>query len=30
VWDRRKINAALDRLDDDGAVCDPWDEILKT
>jgi predicted DNA-binding transcriptional regulator AlpA len=30
VWDRRKIDAALDRLDDDGAVRDPWDEILKT
>lgn len=29
VWDRRKIDEAFDILDDDSAVCDPWDEILK-
>jgi predicted DNA-binding transcriptional regulator AlpA len=28
VWDRRKLDAAFDILDDDSAVCDPWDEIL--
>jgi hypothetical protein len=30
VWDRRKLDEAFDALDDDNAVCDPWDEILKT
>ena len=31
VWDRRKLDAALDMLDDDdSAVVDPWDEIVKT
>jgi predicted DNA-binding transcriptional regulator AlpA len=30
VWDRRKLDEAFDILDDDSAVCDPWDEILKT
>jgi predicted DNA-binding transcriptional regulator AlpA len=30
VWDRRKLDEAFDALDDDSAVCDPWDEILKT
>jgi predicted DNA-binding transcriptional regulator AlpA len=30
VWDRRKIDEAFDMLDDDNAVCDPWDRILKT
>ena len=28
VWDRRKLDEAFDVLDDDTAVCDPWDEIL--
>jgi predicted DNA-binding transcriptional regulator AlpA len=28
VWDRRKLDEAFDMLDDDTAVCDPWDEIL--
>jgi predicted DNA-binding transcriptional regulator AlpA len=28
VWDRKKLDAAFDMLDDDSAVCDPWDEIL--
>jgi predicted DNA-binding transcriptional regulator AlpA len=28
VWDRRKLDEAFDILDDDSAVCDPWDEIL--
>jgi predicted DNA-binding transcriptional regulator AlpA len=30
VWDRRKLDEAFDMLDDGSAVCDPWDEILKT
>jgi predicted DNA-binding transcriptional regulator AlpA len=31
VWDRRKLDATLDMLDDDdSAVVDPWDEIVKT
>jgi predicted DNA-binding transcriptional regulator AlpA len=28
VWDRRKLDESFDILDDDSAVCDPWDEIL--
>jgi predicted DNA-binding transcriptional regulator AlpA len=30
VWDRKKIDEAFDALDDDSAVSDPWDVILKT
>jgi predicted DNA-binding transcriptional regulator AlpA len=30
VWDRRKLDEAFDILDDESAICDPWDGILKT